>query len=114
MRNLTTLFAVLTLTLMSCKKEKPLQQSITFHAVIEVNADKLNYTSQSMYKNGDLLDSSSITTYNFRDTLIVEVKNTSFSTQYVGIELTINNSFIKSTAKDSLESGETLTLKHIF
>ena len=67
-----------------------------------------------MYKNGDLLDSSSITTYNFRDTLTVEVTNTSFAPQLVSIDINVNNFIFVGTENDTLKSGETLTLKHIF
>ena len=115
MKNLITMFAVLALSLVSCKKEKPLQQSgiLTYHAVVEIDADDLNYANQKMYKNGELLDNSIITTYNFRDTLLVKVKNTSFAPQHVSIKLSANDNFIKGSEQD-LQSGKILTFKYIF
>ena len=114
MNKVTTLLAVLTLTLMSCKKEKPLQESGIFHATVYVYAGILSNAHQKMYKNGELIDGSNMPTYNFRDTLTVEVKNTLSIPQLVSIDISVNDFIFVGTANDSLKSGETLTLKHIF
>ena len=116
MKNLITIFAVLALSLVSCKKEKPLQQSgiLTYHAVVEIDAEEIDFISKEViYKNGSVVSDLTTTPFNFGDTITIKVKNTWVAPQNVSIELSANDNFIKGSEQD-LQSGETLTLKHIF
>ena len=113
MKNLTTLFAVLTLTLMSCKKEAPIVNRVSYEATVFVDAENINYTSQAMYKNEVLILDPNNTRFNTGDILLIEVKNTSHSKQDIGIELSANHSFIKGNAKH-LEPREVLRIQHTF
>tara|TARA_R110002124_G_scaffold73015_3_gene195973 strand:+ start:455 stop:796 length:342 start_codon:yes stop_codon:yes gene_type:complete len=113
MKNLTTLFAVLTLTLMSCKKEAPIVNRVSYEATVFVDAEDINSTDQIMYKNDEVVLEPQYTRYNTGDVLRVEVKNTYDTKQDIGIEITANDIIYIGNAKH-LEAGETLTLTYRF
>ena len=46
MKNLITIFAVLALSLVSCKKEKALE--LTYHAAVEIDADEIDFISKEV------------------------------------------------------------------
>ena len=108
MKNLITIFAVLALSLVSCKKESVLT-SYT-QGSVEINSDSIA-TTRVIRKNNQVVTETTL--FNIGDTLLVEVKNTSFEPQNVEILVYGFDNFIKGSEKD-LESNETLTLTHIF
>ena len=55
MKNLTILFVALTLTLMSCKKEAPIVNRVSYEATVFIDAEDINYTSKVMYKNEEIV-----------------------------------------------------------
>ena len=114
MKNLVTIFVALTLTLASCKKEEVLQSGrLNYHAVVEVYSDDSDATAQVIYINGSVVSDLTTTPFNFGDTILIEVKNTSYKTQNIEILLYANDNFIEGE-ETNLESNETLSLMHIF
>jgi hypothetical protein len=108
MKNLITMFAVLALSLVSCKKESVLTPYT--QGSVEINRDT-RFTSVLITKNS--IHANENTLFNIGDTLRVEVKNTSFEPQNVEILIYAFDNFIRGSEKD-LEYTETLTLTHIF
>ena len=113
MKNLTTLFAVLTLTLMSCKKEAPIVNRVSYEATVTVDAQHVDSYTKVTYKNEERVFDTENTRYNTGDVLKVEVTNTYHSKQYLGVEINANDIIFVGTFK-VLEAGQTLTLTHRF
>ena len=114
MKKIITIIAALTLTLVSCKKEDVLQSGkLNYHTNVEVYSDNSDATTQVIYSNGSVVSDLTTTPFNFGDTILIEVKNTSYKTQNIEILLYANDNFIKGN-ETNLESNETLSLMHIF